>query len=117
MKLRIWRNALRLRLSQSEVASLAAGSRIDESIEFPSGGALRYSILPMEQGALTTRYSSDRIEVFVPRESARAWADSNDVGLYADGALQIAVEKDFRCVAGPASENASDAYPNPSKSC
>ncbi|MGH7246465.1 MAG: DUF7009 family protein [Pseudomonadota bacterium] len=118
MKLRIWRNSLRLRLSQSEVAQLASGGRVEEAIEFSGGWRLRYAVDAADGArAIGARFEDGLIEVFVLRASARSWAESNDVGLYDDAQLQIAVEKDFRCVTASESENDPDAYPNPAKSC
>ncbi|MGH9667912.1 MAG: DUF7009 family protein [Bryobacteraceae bacterium] len=118
MKLRIWRNSLRLRLSQSEVARLASGGRVEESLEIGNGAPLRYAVGAAGNGdAITARFEDGLLQVFVPAAQARAWADSEDVGVYAESPRHIAIEKDFRCVDAPETENAPDAYPNPSPSC
>jgi hypothetical protein len=44
----------------------------------------------------------------------RVWASGDEVGLYAqDGALRIAIEKDFRCLTRAGEE--PDAYPHPAE--
>jgi hypothetical protein len=116
MKLRIWGNSLRLRLSQSEVARVAAGQRVEERIEFSADAALVYSLEAADSVAsVSAGYSEQRIAVIVPAADARVWADSGDVGLYSDSPLKIAVEKDFRCTTE--ADNPPDAYPNPVKAC
>jgi hypothetical protein len=53
----------------------------------------------------------------VPTESARAWAEGDEVGVYggvavATGRLEIAIEKDWACLDKGEQENA-DTFPNP----
>lgn len=118
MKLRIWRNSIRLRLSQSEVAHLASGERIEESLHIGDGEPFCYSIeASADSAAIGARFSGGSLQVLVPAEQARAWQVSEDVGLYTESPLRIAIEKDFRCLSAPEGENAPDAYPNPSLSC
>lgn len=118
MKLRIWHNSLRLRLSQSEVARLAAGGHIEESLDVPNASPLRYAIAATaDSGGIWARFENGLLQVAMPAEQARSWAQSDDVGVYTDSPLRIAIEKDFRCLSAPESENAPDAYPNPSPSC
>lgn len=114
--MRIWGNSLRLRLSQSEVARVASGGKLEERIEFGAGEILGYVVECVPGAtALSARFSGQRIVVTVPASAAQAWAASGDVGLYAGAPLKIAVEKDFRCTTE--AENPPDAYPNPLKAC
>jgi len=117
MKLRIWRNSLRLRLSQSEVAQLAAGSRLEESLDIPGNSSLRYAVEPAEESAMGARFAGNLLQIFVPGEMARTWAASQDVGLYTEYPTKIAVEKDFRCLTGREAEAEADTFPNPAQTC
>jgi hypothetical protein len=118
MKLRIWRNSLRLRLSQSEVALLAEGGRIEESLDMQTSGSLRYAVAATAgSDGISARFDNGFLQVFLPAGKARAWASSEDVGVYVESPLRIAIEKDFRCLSAQETENAPDAYPNPSPSC
>lgn len=111
MKLRLHSDTLRLRLSQSEVARLAAGERVQETLSFPGNLRLKYAI---ELGpALQVTFDGWRIIVTVPGARAKHWAESADVGISgADGPLKLLIEKDFQCLHGP-DVGSLDAFPNP----
>ena len=115
MKLRIKGSSLRLRLTRSEVARLGAGDAVEESTEFAPGQILRYRIqsgdgpdelrASFESGLALVRVSPDRI---------RQWATSAEVGIYGTSArLEIAIEKDFRCLTRPEERFDPDVYPHP----
>lgn len=120
MKLRIKGNTLRLRGSRSEVARLIESGRIEETIQFaPAPEArLTYALeLSDAQPEVAVRYRPQEVAVLVASETARLWAQSDQVGIYAnlsvaEGVLEIAVEKDFACLDGSDAEN-EDTFPNP----
>ncbi|MBX3206565.1 MAG: hypothetical protein KF764_15945 [Labilithrix sp.] len=122
MKLRIRGDSIRLRLSQGEVAALAEGGIVEESIGFGPDVALSYAIA-FGGTTLSATLSGPRVEVSVPADVARAWAASDAVGL--EGAqdigqgrtLRILVEKDFACLTTRPHEDDADAFPNPKTSC
>jgi len=64
------------------------------------------------------RYERSEIAVLLPREEAKSWAATDQVGIYATidvgphGRLDVIVEKDFACLDLSDSENA-DTFPNP----
>jgi hypothetical protein len=115
MKLRIQGNSLRLRLTRSEAARLHEHGTVEEAASFRSGGSLTYRIQTRTgTEPVHADFSGGAITVFIPTETVRAWAAGDEVGLYAqDGALRIAVEKDFRCLTR--AEEEPDAYPHPAE--
>jgi hypothetical protein len=112
MKLRLHGNSLRLRLTPSEVARLRDRGTVEESASFRSG-SLAYRIQSRAGiEPLHADFSGGAITVLIPTETARAWTAGDEVGLYAqDGALGIAIEKDFRCLTR--AEEEPDVYPHP----
>ncbi|MCG3198194.1 MAG: hypothetical protein HUU16_08410 [Candidatus Omnitrophica bacterium] len=126
MKLRIQRNSLRLRLTQSEVAGLAERGRIAESIRFGPGEGteLRYELVASEAApSLTASFLGGVVAVTIPAGRVRDWAGSEEVSLDAqiplgsEESLKILVEKDFKCLAPRPGEDESDAFPHPKEGC
>jgi hypothetical protein len=112
MKLRLRGNSLRLRLTRSEVARLGAGETVEEASEFSPEQIFRYGIQPGDE--LRTTFKSGQALVIVPAERIRQWASTDEVGIYgASGALDIAIEKDFRCLTRPEERFDPDVYPHP----
>lgn len=117
MKLRFRKNSLRLRLNQKEVAGLAAGRVIEESVIFPAGSVLRYSLAasPVAQETSAEFRGSD-ISIVIPTQTAIHWVSAEDIGIYyslpsGEAQLDIAIEKDLECIESPANERDPDAYP------
>src|ERR1035437_2846798 len=100
MKLRIKGNSLRLRLTRPEVIRLGDDGGVEERADFGAGEVLTYRLRPVATpGPLHAAFHQGTIEVTVAGETARDWAVSEEVGLYAQSAgLRIAIEKDFRCL-------------------
>ncbi len=124
MKLRIYRNTLRFRLSPADVAQLAGSGSIREITRF--GRSQEFSCsLHARAGLETIRavLDSNAITVDVPAGMAREWSKSETVGLHHSqplgdgGSLEIAIEKDFECRDGSSDEPREQLYPNPNKSC
>jgi hypothetical protein len=117
MKLRIQGNSLRLRLTKPEVARLSSHGMVEAVVSFRSGDSLTYRIQSRAGSEpLGADYSGGAITVTAPTGTVRAWANGDEVGIYAqDGDLKIAVEKDFRCLTR--TEEEPDAYPNPASDC
>jgi hypothetical protein len=115
MKLRVQGHSLRLRLTRSEVARLDEHGTVEEAASFSSGGSLTYRIRTHAgTKPVQADFTSGAITVRIPTETVRAWVAGDEVGLYAqDGALRIAIEKDFRCLTR--AEEEPDAYPHPSQ--
>jgi hypothetical protein len=113
MKLRIHEGSLRLRLSQSEVARLGEGGRVEESIEFAPGSGLLYAIETGPASAVTATFDNANIRVVVPKPVAKRWIESDQTGIEAStGTLKVLIEKDFQCLHREA-EAGEDSFPNP----
>jgi hypothetical protein len=124
MKVRIHDNSIRFRLTQSEVARLAAEGRVEGSVRFaPAPDDLfTYAVETSAQCVEVRAQRSEReIWVTLPENLARAWATEDQVSIEhvqrigADALLRILVEKDFRCLHhGPGdNEGDADSFPNP----
>lgn len=115
MKLRIKGNSLRLRLTRPEVARLSAGEAVEESTEFAPDQVLMYKIRPAEgTDEIRASFGSGVAEVTVAADRVRQWAASDETGIYVlAGALDIAIEKDFRCLTRPEERFNADVYPHP----
>jgi hypothetical protein len=114
MKLRLQGNSVRLRLTRSEVQRLRDAGAVDESIDFGEETlSYRLESLPLPV-PVEARFREGVLTVTLGKHAADAWADSNDVGVYAEsGALVVSIEKDFRCLTRPLDERERDAYPHP----
>ena len=123
MKIRIKGNSIRFRLTKKDVAHFAATGRVEEKTEFPGGACFTY-VLGAEADIteMTTRFSGSSIAVLVPQHIAREWTGTDKVGfehqvaLENGNSLMILVEKDFACL-DHTTEDQSDMYPNPNKTC
>ena len=115
MKLRIEGNALRLRLTQKEVACLHDRGFVECTIRFGQGRALSYSVARLPDAAeVSVNYDGDSIRVVLPYSVATTWAESSQVSIEGprNSGLRIVVEKDFQCLHQPAKRD-PDAYPHP----
>jgi len=111
MKIRLFDQSIRARLSQSEVAHLAEAGRLSERLSFAAGQALEVAI---EFGtSIAASFDGARLVITLPVGQTKQWAADDEVAISgASGTLKISVEKDFQCLHGPERENA-DAFPNP----
>jgi len=124
MKLRIKGNSLRLRVSPSEMSRLLLNGRVEETIYFgaESDARLTYALMTHTSPAIdsmTVCHLPQEIAVQIPVAHAHAWADGEQIGIYAAidtgaGKIEIAVEKDFSCLDKSEDEN-QDTYPNPNQ--
>ena len=113
MKLRFHGDTLRLRLSQSEVASLGESGRVEETVTFQAGQELRYTLDSGEVTEPAAIFEGGEIRVTLPAEQVKHWIESDQTGIESSaGILRILVEKDFQCLHS-ASELEADAFPNP----
>ena len=120
MKLRIRGNSIRLRLTQSEVRRLADAGSVEEWTDFGDGRRFGYALRADDDArAPAASFDGAAVTVRLPRDTARRWADGDEVGIEASQptggspTLKILIEKDFVCIDGPADENQDDAFPNP----
>jgi hypothetical protein len=128
MKLRMQDDSVRFRLTQSEVAKLAGGQRIEAAVRFAEGPteALIYAVqVGPKLKDVEARFSQREIRVTLPEIVVRTWATTDQVSIENlqpignNSYLRILVEKDFRCLHSGAefseSDNESDAFPNPAE--
>ena len=116
MKLRIRDNALRLRLTVSEVADVAAGKAVEGCMPLPSGRPLVYRLAAAE--AAGAALDDNTLRVSFPGEALRDWARGDDVSLAGScGAgsqtLALLVEKDFACLSPRAGGDDDDTFEHP----
>jgi hypothetical protein len=123
MKIRIKGNSIRLRLTRSEVDTLAATGYVEERTEF-FNSALIYALQAKEEiENLKADYSENTITVHVPKAWAANWNKNETVGfnhslnLPSGSVLTLLIEKDFKCIDSDTNEDQSDNYDNPSISC
>jgi hypothetical protein len=120
MKLRIFGDSLRLRLSKGEVEQMGAQGRVQDAIHFGPGGPQLVYVLVADTAvqAVHASFAGGEVTVRVPAEAVRAWVDSDQVGMSAtQGELSILVEKDFKCVVPREGEESYDGFDNPGTSC
>ena len=119
MKLRIHKSNLRLRLSQSEAASLARGQAVQQTTVFAPAARFVCGIEPAPTPHLTASFEGGRLWVRVPLNWVQKWAASDHVAIKAmqsAGAgeeLEILIEKDFQCLHGGPERRDHDAFANP----
>ena len=126
MKLRLRENSIRLRLLQTEVWRLRETGVVSETITFglnPSDN-LTYSLrASADAETIRAQMGGTQIEIFLPLDAAKNWAETGEIGLYAEqkigGAaiLKIAVEKDFVCLDRPHDADHENAFPHPKANC
>ena len=116
MKLRIKGNTLRLRLTQTEVDTVAKGEMTDKT-QFPGGKELVYKI--QKGDSFKAQFENDVVLIQLPMEEVDKWAVSDQVTigkiitLDNGEELDVAVEKDFQCLTERPKEDESDMFPNP----
>jgi hypothetical protein len=111
MKLRIWRNAVRLRLTISEVERLSAGEAISATLDVLP---VRFTCeLKAEQtGSMAVGFDGASLTIKIPFDDAQALAGSDRVGVRASvsSPVQVLIEKDFGCAKPRPGEDLSDLY-------
>lgn len=119
MKLRIYKDQIRLRLSVSEVEQFGNNGQCSASISFPNGTALTYKLVEGTDNMIS--YARDVITVVLCEEIVETWIKTDQVGIKADlpmdngSTIGILVEKDFQCLTN-LEEDKSDLFPNPKDS-
>jgi hypothetical protein len=116
MKLRFRDNSLRLRVNSLEVDKLAAGTVLEEKIEFPGGARILYSLGQSSAVLPEASFREGVIRVTAPDTQIANWAKSDLIGLYFDvpangTVLRIAIEKDLECLEAPPEERDPAAFP------
>ena len=118
MKIRIKDNAIRFRLTKSEVAALCKKGCYESRTEFIDS-VFRYGLRKQTHSdGLSAEFAENAITVNVPEKLLDGWDTNAQVGFECIETLQngktlhILVEKDFTCL-DTRMEDESDNYPNP----
>jgi hypothetical protein len=112
MKIRIKGNALRYRLTKSDIVNLASQGYVQEQTSFAEQPFI-YALKATEAETLSAGLWGNTITLFMPKQMVAELIYTDKVGFEARcGALQLLVEKDFTCLDN-VEEDQSDNYPNP----
>lgn len=122
MKIRIKGNSIRIRLSKSEVALFAQEGYLEEKTDF-GNNSLSYAVKSTEDKTMSAQFNDNAITLMVPQHLLQQWASTNLVSLEYnlpvnnENNLYLLLEKDFKCIDAVVTEDQSDYFENPSKSC
>ncbi len=122
MKIRIKGNSIRIRLSKSETALFAAKGYLEERTDFGNSDFI-YTVKSTEDNIMSADFINGNITMHVPRHLITQWIASNLVALdynmpvNNDKTLYLILEKDFKCIDAVITEDQSDYFENPAKSC
>jgi hypothetical protein len=112
MKLRIKNNAIRYRLTRSDVSQLAEKGLIEDHVHF-GAGTLSYNVKTTTGDKLTSAFENNTVTLFVPISFVNELQDTDKVGFEGiDNGVFLLLEKDFICMDKTA-EDQSDNYPHP----
>lgn len=117
MKLRLLGNAIRLRLTRSEVQAAGTGETVVETTSFPGGEVFEFSLSPTASAiGVTASFDGRRLTVAAPPDWLTDWAASDRVALAdadeGDGP-RILVEKDFACLSPRPGDDDADTFAHP----
>ncbi len=122
MKLRIKSNSIRIRLTKTEVSSLAATGYLEEQTIFVNSKFI-YALQTVDDAnELSATIDTNKITMLVPVALIKDWPENNVVGFEAsmpvaeNQSLYLLLEKDFVCL-DETTEDQSDNYENPAKTC
>lgn len=117
-------NAVRLRLTQTEVQQIRTVGKVTASVNFGFGvdTKLTYTLQKIEMPEIAARYEGNEILISLPVEIANDWTNSDQISIKhniqinQDEVLKILVEKDFKCLSIREDEDETDMFPNPNES-
>lgn len=122
MKIRIRSNSVRIRLSKSEVDRFVKEGYIEERTSFITG-TLVYAVKSSKEENLSADFVDGNITMYVPENRIPEWAATDMIGMEYNmpfndnNHLYLLIEKDFKCIDAPVTEDQSDFYENPLKAC
>ena len=111
MKLRLKSNSIRIRLTKTEVSTLANTGYIEEKTSFINN-AFIYALQTIDANEIT---------IFIPSTFIKDWPENEIIGLNGtmttnNEPLYLLIEKDFVCL-DETTEDQSDNYANPNSTC
>ena len=122
MKLRIKGNSLRMRLTKTEVSTLARTGFLEDHTRFINSKFVYSLRSSYEASELSATFSNGTITIFIPASFVQAWPENEVVGINTNmplannESLYLLIEKDFICL-DETTEDQSDNYENPNKTC
>lgn len=122
MKLRLFANTLRLRMSQTDVERLASGETAEDWTHFPSGARFGCVLRSGAGDQARVEFVDGIVTVEIPGPRVLEWARDEsavklEIGELPEGSPVVLIEKDFQCLhrgARPARED-SDSFPHPTR--
>ena len=120
MKIRLYKDSVRLRLAPSELELLAKGENVTEAFQWGNDVQINFELIPGEDIACSVTSDKSTWQISWTKSDLLAWHKSDDEGLYhktnftGNGYLKISIEKDFAC-SGREGEEEKDRFPNPNK--
>ena len=120
MKLRLKSNSIRIRLTKTEVSTLANTGYLEDKITFVNN-AFVYALQTIDKSELSATLDTNKITIFIPSAFIKDWPDNDVIGLKGtmttnNESLYLLVEKDFVCL-DETTEDQSDNYANPNSTC
>ena len=109
-------------MSRSEVDTLAAEGYLQEQICFGNNSLVYALQVNEDQDVLSADFTGNTITMYAPGALIKNWPLNDIVGFDArmpladNGNLYLLLEKDFVCL-DATSEDQSDNYENPNKTC
>lgn len=91
---------------------MQAHEALEESVGFSPDQRLVYAVLTRQTEAPSLNLSNSYVALTLPVADVERWAGSDEVGLYYNEPVKLAIEKDFQCL-HKREEGDADAYPNP----
>ncbi len=115
MKLRLYRNSIRFRLSRDEVEALDRDGIVRESTDFSPDSRITYELRSSDAERVAMKDSVLTVEILI--QTVHTWAGSDEVGIeLVQDKLQVLIEKDFECLDAPP-EPGVRLFPNPKVKC
>jgi hypothetical protein len=122
MKIRIKGNAIRLRLSKSEVESFGEKGYLEEITEFGNSSLVYALQSKVEMSEINATFEGNKVTITMPESLKKEWVESQKIGfenkmdIGLGKQLLLLIEKDFVCLDNTL-EDQSDNYPNPNAVC
>ena len=125
MKLRLTKNSIRLRLSQSEIKRFAEKGSVQEELRIGTGldQSLLYCLARTgAEKSVTAILADNRLTVKIPKGQANEWCETEQVGIEASQSvagrepISILIEKDFACLTPRHGDDDKDSFPHPKAS-
>ena len=122
MKLRLTKNSIRIRLSQSDVQGFRSEGFIREELRIgpTANSALVFGLVrSINSESVSVTFENNQITISVPADEADGWSTTECVSIEAtqpagDGTnLSVLIEKDFACLTPRPGDDDKDSFPHP----